>query len=81
MKIKNINIKEQIRNYFFVNPNDKMRLREIEKKLKLPLPSIIRYCKELKQEGILTTIVIGKAVFFTADKTSSNFILEKKYTT
>jgi predicted nucleotidyltransferase len=78
MKIKNINIKEQIRNYFFVNPNDKMRLREIEKKLKLPLPSIIRYCKELKQEGILTTIVIGKAVFFTADKTSSNFILEKK---
>lgn len=78
MKIKNISIKEQIRNYFFVNPNAKMRVREIEKKLKLPLPSVIRYCKELKKEGILTTIAIGKSVFYTANKTSSNFLLEKK---
>jgi len=55
-----------------------MRLREIERSLKIPLPSVIRYCKELKNEGILTTIKIGNVVFYTADKTNENFLLEKK---
>lgn len=72
------NIKEKIREFFFVNPNAKIRVREIEKKLKLSLPSVIRYCAELKEEGILNTIKIGSVTFYTADKTNNNFLLEKK---
>ncbi|HOW37059.1 MAG TPA: nucleotidyltransferase domain-containing protein [Candidatus Pacearchaeota archaeon] len=72
-------IKETIKRFFFVNPNSKLRVREIEKKLKLSLPSVIRYCKELQKEEILTTIKTGNVVFYTADKTNSNFILQKKF--
>ena len=76
--MKRINIKEKIKEYFFINPNTKLRVREIERKLKLPLPSVIRYCKELNQEGILTTLKTGNVLFYTADKTNKNFLLEKK---
>lgn len=55
-----------------------MRVRTIEKKLKLPIPSVIRYCKELKTQGILATIKIGNVTFYTANKTNPDFILEKK---
>ncbi len=78
MKRKNISIKEKIREYFFINPMSKLRVREVEKTLKLPLPSVIRYCKELVEEGILITIKTGNVVFYTADKTNHNFLLEKK---
>lgn len=76
MKAKNI--KEKIKEYYFVNPNAKMRVREIERTLNLPLPSVIRYCRELQKEGILVTVKIGNVIFYTADKTNSKFILEKK---
>lgn len=76
MKIKSI--KEKIKEYFFINPNSKLRVREIEKTLKLPLPSVIRYCKELEKEGILTTMKIGNVTFYTADRGNKNFLLEKK---
>ncbi|MEM3374559.1 MAG: nucleotidyltransferase domain-containing protein [Candidatus Woesearchaeota archaeon] len=76
--MKKKNIKEQIKEYYFINPNTKMRVREIEKRLKLPLPSVIRYCKELEKEGILTTIKTGNVVFYTADKINQNYLLEKK---
>lgn len=72
------NTKQIIKEYFFVNPTDKLRVREIERILKLSLPSVIRYCKELKKEGILTTIKIGKITFYTSDRSNKNFILEKK---
>ncbi|MEM2131426.1 MAG: hypothetical protein QXR96_02800, partial [Candidatus Woesearchaeota archaeon] len=42
------------------------------------MPSVIRYCKELKKEGILTKLIIGKVVFYTADKENENYLLEKK---
>ncbi len=61
-----------------MNPNDNLRVREIERKLKLPLPSVIRYCKELKEEGVLTVRKIGSVTFYTADKSNPNFLLEKK---
>ena len=58
-----------------------MRVRGLERTLKLPLPSVIRYCKELKEEGILTIKKIGNVNFYTADRTNHNFLLEKiKYT-
>jgi len=71
-------IKQKIKEYFFVNPGSRLRVREIERVLKIPLPSVIRYCKELKKEGILTTIKIGNVFFYTADRTNENFLIEKK---
>lgn len=76
--MKRKNIKDKIKEYFFVNPSVKMRVREIEKALKLPLPSVIRYCKELKEEGILTTISIGKSLFYTGDRENRGFLLQKR---
>ena len=67
-----------IKEYFFVNPNAKLRVREIERTLKLPLPSIIRYCKDLEKESILTTIKIGNVNLYTADRSSEKYLLEKK---
>src|SRR3990167_1956336 len=72
------NIKQIISEYFFVNPTAKLRVREIERALKLPLPSVIRYCNELEQEGILTTNKIGNANFYTSNRGSQKYILEKK---
>jgi predicted nucleotidyltransferase len=78
MKTRNINIKEKIKEYFFINPTNKLRVREIERALKLPLPSVIIYCKELQKEGILTKIEIGNVVFYASDRTNKNFLLEKR---
>ncbi len=78
MKKRNTNIKEDIKDYFFVNPTVRLRVRQIEKTLKLPLPSVIRYCKELEKEGILKTLKTGNVVFYTADRINENFLLEKK---
>lgn len=72
------NIKQAIREYFFINPTVKHRVRQIEKTLDLSLPSVIRYCKELKDEGILKTVETGNVTFYTSDRTSKNFILHKK---
>ena len=71
-------IKQKIKHHFFLYPNSKLRVRELERTLKLPLPSVIRYCRELKEEKILKTITIGKTVFYTADRVSKSFLLEKK---
>ena len=71
-------IKSSIREYFFDNPTSKLRVRHIERVLKLPLPSVIRYCRELEKEGILKTIKTGNVVFYTADRSNENFLLEKK---
>jgi len=51
--MKTYNIKEKIKEYFFMNPTAKLRVRQMERELKLPLPSVIRYCRELEKEGIL----------------------------
>ncbi len=53
-------------------------MRELEKTLQLPLPSVIRDCKELHEEEILTTIKTGNVVFYTGDRANENFLLEKK---
>ena len=76
--MKTKDIKQTIKEYFFVNPTTKLRVREIERTLKLPLPSVIRYCKELEKESILTTIKIGNVNFYTANRGSEKYLLEKK---
>jgi len=72
------NIKKKVKSYFFTNPTAKLRVREIERALKLPLPSVIRYCSELENEGILTIIKIGNVNFYTANRGSEKYLLEKK---
>jgi predicted nucleotidyltransferase len=71
-------IKLKIKEYFFVNPNSKHRVRELERILKLPLPSVIKYCKDLEKEKILQIISIGNVNFYTANQNNENYILEKK---
>ena len=71
-------IKQKLREYFFVNPTAKCRVRTLETELELPLPSVIRYCRELEDEGILKTERIGNVVFYTADRASGKFLLEKR---
>ncbi len=75
--MKRKNIKATIKEHFFMNPTVKLRVREIERTLKLPLPSVIRYCKELEKENILTTIKIGSVTFYTASR-NEIYNLEKK---
>lgn len=72
------NIKEKIKEYFFVNPTAKLRVRQIERELKAPLPSVIRYAKELEKEKILKRSETGNVVFYSGDRSSKHFLLEKK---
>lgn len=76
--MKTKNIKEKIKEYFMENPTERLRVRQIERKLKLPLPSVIRYTKELEKEDILKTEEIGGAKLYSANRSSANFLLEKK---
>lgn len=71
-------IKERIESYFFRNPTSRLRVRQIEKLLNLPLPSVIRYCKELEAQGILTRIIMGSVTFYAADRSNPKFLLEKR---
>lgn len=63
--------------HFFINPSDKLRVRQIERKLKVPLPSVIRYCKELEEAKILKRIDIS-GIFFYTSESMVNFIHSKK---
>lgn len=71
-------IKQIIKEYFFVNPSAKHRVREIERILRVPLPSVIRYCRELEKEGVLSTIKTGDVILYASDWDSERYHLEKK---
>ena len=73
--MKTYNIKEKIKKHFFMNPTKKMRVRQIEREIKLPLPSVIRYCKELEKEGILKKETISGVSTYSADRTSKKFLM------
>ena len=72
------NIKNKIKEYFLLNPTVKLRVRQIERKTKSPLPSVIRYMKELEKENILKSQIISNIKVFSADRGSKEFLLEKK---
>ncbi len=72
------NTKEIIKTYFLDNPTAKLRVREIERTVHTSLPSTIRFCKDLEQEHILTIIKIGTVKFYTANKMSPQYLLEKR---
>ena len=71
-------IKEQVKGYFFLNPTKRLRIRQIEREVKIPLPSAIRYKDELIKEGILKKIELADVVLFAADRSSKKFLIEKK---
>ena len=64
--------------YFIQNPTVRLRVRQIEREVKVPLPSVTKYVKELEAENILKSQVISNVQFFMADRSSKDFILEKK---
>lgn len=72
------NIKEAIKRHFFVNPTEKLGLRQIEKKLGMPFPSVVRYTKELETEGILKSSNVGNMRIYSTDRASKTFIFEKR---
>lgn len=76
--MKTKNIKEKIKKYFFSNPTIKLRVRQIERELKLPLPSVIRYCRELEKEKIIKKENAAGVVLFSADRSSNTFLVEKR---
>ncbi len=76
--MKIISIKDGIKEYFFQNPTIKLRVRQIERTVKVPLPSVIRYTKELEQNKILKSSEIAGITTYSADRTSRQFLLEKR---
>ncbi|MBS3124184.1 nucleotidyltransferase domain-containing protein [Candidatus Woesearchaeota archaeon] len=72
------NIKTSLKEYFFLNPTIKLRVRQIERKLSLPLPSVIRYTKELEEENILKSTEIANIRVYSGDRNSKTYIFEKK---
>ena len=76
--MKTKDIKTKLKEYFFLNPTIKLRVRQIERELKVPLPSVIRYTKELEKEGILKSTKIANITVYSADRISKTFLLEKK---
>ncbi len=71
-------IKEQIKRFFFINPTVRLRVRQIEREINVPLPSAIRYAKELEEEKILKSSLIANVKLYSTDRTSENFLLEKR---
>ena len=76
--MKNYNIKEKIKVFFSMNPTAKLRVRQIERELGLPLPSVIRYCSELEKEGILRKESVSGISAYSADRASKKFLIEKR---
>lgn len=72
------NIKVRLKEYFFLNPTTKLRVRQIEREADIPLHSAIRYTKELEKEGILKSSSIADVTLYSADRVSPHFLLEKK---
>lgn len=76
--MKRKDIKSRIREYFFLNPTAKLSLREIERRTGCHLPSVIRYTKELEEEGILRGAAVSNLRLYSADRSSENFIAHKR---
>lgn len=76
--MKRKSIKLIIKEFFFLNPTARLRVREIERRTGCPLPSVIRYTKELDGEGILKSVSVSNVRLYSADRGSENFIVQKR---
>ena len=61
-----------------MNPTAKLRVRQIEREMKMPLPSVIRYCKELEKEKILRNELASGVSTYSADRNSKKFLIAKR---
>ena len=61
-----------------MNPTAKLRVRQIEREMKMPLPSVIRYCKELEKEEILKKESASGVSTYSADRNSKKFLIAKR---
>ena len=68
----------KLKEYFFRNPTKRLRVRQIEREVSIPLPSAIRYTKELEEEEIINKEEIGNVIFYSADIGSKKYLIEKK---
>ena len=76
--MKRKDIKNKIKEYFLTNPSEQLRVRQIEREIKVPLPSAIRYTKELVDEKILKINRIANIKVYSVDRTSSSYVFHKK---
>ena len=76
MELKDI--KTRLKEYFFLGPTAKLRVRQIERAINSPLHSVIRYTKELEKQGILKSSSLAGVTLYSADRTSATFLLEKR---
>ena len=77
-RMKRKDTKNKIKEYFFLNPTTKLRVRQIERHAKVFLPSVVRYTKELENEKILKKSQIANIRVYSADRISKQFLLEKR---
>ena len=71
-------IKQKIKEYFFLNSTAKARVRQIERLVKVPLPSVIRYTKELETEGILKSEALAGIKLYSAARMAERYVVAKK---
>ncbi len=76
--MKHKSIRNIIAEHFLNNPTARLRVRHIERELKVSLPSTIRAVNELVSEGILKTTEVAKARLYSADRASNSYLLEKR---
>jgi len=76
--MKTKSIKETVREFFFLNPTAQLRVRQASREVGIPLPSAIRYTRELIKEGLLKKAGIAGVTLYSADRSSASFLLEKR---
>lgn len=72
------NLKRRIEEHFYYKPTSRLRVRQIERELSIPLPSARRYVNELVEEGFLKRVSVANIVTYTADRSSTNFLRKKQ---
>jgi len=69
--------KVAIEEYFYQNPTIKLRIRQIEREINVPLPSAIRYAKELEKERKLQSQVISGIKVYFANRVAKEYLFSK----
>jgi len=64
--------------FFLQNPTQRLRVRQIEREVQVPLPSAIKYAGELEKEGFLKSTTVADIRLYQSDRMSSSFLLEKR---
>src|SRR3989344_3857295 len=71
-------IKDKVAQFFFRNPASRLRVRQIEREVKVSLPSAIRAAKELESEGILISTDIVGVKTYSASRDDPEYLVQKK---